>query len=863
MIKLKSIKTNFTIFKKQTITYWISFLIPMLVFATYFITKGGNILTVDLGQQYIDLLAFFRRNLFTHPLKLIYSFQNGLGGSLIATAAYYLSSPLNLILFLFSQKQLPIAIFIVISLKIGTIGLTSFYYWNKNSRKQKQMCALAASSAYALSGYVVANYFNLMWLDSLIFLPLLINAIDQILKHEKSHLILITFALWFTNFYTGLMTLFFGFLYLLSNIFIKNKYEWWPILKTYLEKSILGSFLDAFVLLPVFSEMLTGKAASGTNWSRGFQFPPYQELAKLADGAYNFHEMEEGLPNIFLTIPFLLLAIAYFLSKKINWRAKLANGLLLILLVASLFWTPLVLFWHLGQFPVWYPGRFSFLLIFLMLNLGITFLNKQDYFLLWQKLFLSVIAALLLIYFYFNRNSFDFLSQQNLLLTALFTALMLLFICFIYGYNNFSGYFLTISVVLELICNLVLALNNLSYQKNGDYRNFSTNTTQVTNYLWKNDHTLFRTEKNFYRSDDDPFTANYYGLSNFNSISNQKVINFMGALGYMHNNNSYTNYGGTPVSDALLGVKYYIEPNYVGDSVKHNQQMVYNNANHRLDLSNYTIKKEFKQLLLTENKQALPPLFLTINTDQKFDFTPDNPSFNQQLLLSKITGSKKKIFKNLDWPTAQMHNAVPELNDAMEYHKKDKLKNSNVSFTLNLKTNNSYYLELPSGLDDDQVDLYVNGNKIDVAARDDQSRLIDIANKQKGQKIRINFILKNKFLDLSAANLWSLKTKQLKQILQQFKKQQPSTYQPASLLISSSNFYTANKKDLASTIPYSNNWLIFDKQHLLKKKVFANTFLSATLTKGRHHLVLVYVPFAFLIGCVISLITLFISKNYK
>ncbi len=129
-------------------------------------------------------------------------------------------------------------------------------------------------------------------------------------------------------------------------------------------------------------------------------------------------------------------------------------------------------------------------------------------------------------------------------------------------------------------------------KKNGDYRNFSTNTTQVTNYLWKNDHTLFRTEKNFYRSDDDPFTANYYGLSNFNSISNQKVINFMGALGYMHNNNSYTNYGGTPVSDALLGVKYYIEPNYVGDSVKHNQQMVYNNANHRLDLSNYTIKKK-------------------------------------------------------------------------------------------------------------------------------------------------------------------------------------------------------------------------------------------------------------------------------
>ena len=167
-------------------------------------------LTVDLGQQYVDFLAFFRRNLFSHPLRLIYSFSNGLGGSMLATDAYYLCSPFNLLLFLFPQHFLPQAILIIIALKIGAAGLSSYYYWKQ--KITNHFYALAASSAYALSGYVIGNHYNLMWLDSVILLPLLINAIDRLLAHQKNKLILITFLLWFTNFYTGFMALAFGLL---------------------------------------------------------------------------------------------------------------------------------------------------------------------------------------------------------------------------------------------------------------------------------------------------------------------------------------------------------------------------------------------------------------------------------------------------------------------------------------------------------------------------------------------------------------------------------------------------------------------------------------------------------------------------
>lgn len=190
----------------QQFYYWISFLIPTIAFFTYFACNNFNILTVDLGQQYVDFFAFLRRNLFSHPLELIYSFNNGMGNSMIGSNAYYLLSPFNLLIFLFSPGNIPVAILTIISLKIGSCGLTSYYYWKKQNINQ--FYSLAASIAYALSGYVIANHFNLMWLDSIILLPLLINAIDQILSEENNHLILATFGLWVTNFYTGIMSLF-------------------------------------------------------------------------------------------------------------------------------------------------------------------------------------------------------------------------------------------------------------------------------------------------------------------------------------------------------------------------------------------------------------------------------------------------------------------------------------------------------------------------------------------------------------------------------------------------------------------------------------------------------------------------------
>ncbi|MGZ7153923.1 YfhO family protein, partial [Streptococcus pyogenes] len=83
-------------------------------------------------------------------------FASGLGGSMLVTDSYYLLSPFNLLLLFFPQKFLPQGILLVISCKIGAIGLSAYLVWGKKYQLAKEY-VLAASFAFALCGFVVAN----------------------------------------------------------------------------------------------------------------------------------------------------------------------------------------------------------------------------------------------------------------------------------------------------------------------------------------------------------------------------------------------------------------------------------------------------------------------------------------------------------------------------------------------------------------------------------------------------------------------------------------------------------------------------------------------------------------------------------
>lgn len=836
--------------KKSKYWYLTSFLIPFFIFFIYFWIRKGQILTVDLGQQYIDLLAFYKHNLLANPLNLIYSFNNGLGNSMVGTVAYYLASPLNLILLIFPKTLLPIGILVLISLKIGLIGLTSYFYFN--SFTKNNLLALIASIAYSLSGFVITNNLNLMWLDSVYLLPLLIWSIDRQFINKKSHLIIITFALWITNFYTGYMIILFGLLYFVAKLILENTNRT-LIFKKYLIQSVLGTLIASFLLIPTVYELMQGKTCASVDYNLNFAFPLQNLLAKLISGSFSFKEMSWGMPNIFWSTPLILIAISFIFSNKIKLKTKIVFSTLFAFLIISCSFNPLILLWHMGQYPIWYQGRFSFCISFLGIYLASLVLNKQNKFTKLQLISITLFGILEVSFSILKLKQIEFLTQDKITITALIAILTIIILFYYQKSSIFSLKCLFFAVLFSSSLNLITSLQNITYQNNSDYTNFSLDVSNTIADLKSRDNSFYRVEKSFSRSDDDSFSSDYNGLATFNSISNTRISNFIENIGFDHNNNSYINNFSTPITDDLLGVKYYLVPNY------HDKGSVdFTNLIYRNDLNANSILFSANHLTVFKNNYVLPLLF--ISKKHPIDLQLDAPINNQNQLFSAITGSKDRAFYKSLLPKANLTNIQPIT--SYDFKKINKIKRSYVTYYLKPIFTSSYYLELPPSVDDSQTSLTVNNNFIPIKARTSQNKLINLGYLHKNQTVKISFELTNNNLDLANMQLWAVNSN-IHKIIKDFNKNQPTLKYINPLVLKTSNFKTNSNQIVNTTIPYDRNWLVLDKNKLIKTSIFAKTFLQVKLSAKQHQLTLIYIPWSLIIGILISLIAIIFWRKIK
>lgn len=68
----QTLKLNFN---KEKVLYLISFVLPGLIFLSYFFYTKNGVLTVDLGQQYVDFLAFSEATCLLTRLDSFIHFQ--------------------------------------------------------------------------------------------------------------------------------------------------------------------------------------------------------------------------------------------------------------------------------------------------------------------------------------------------------------------------------------------------------------------------------------------------------------------------------------------------------------------------------------------------------------------------------------------------------------------------------------------------------------------------------------------------------------------------------------------------------------------------------------------------------------------
>jgi uncharacterized membrane protein YfhO len=177
---------NYFFVKNKKITFIVlSFLIPLFVYTSIFFIKdlftNKTIIQGDMAAQYYPLFVYFK-GFFSGSNSLFYSFSKCLGGTMFGTFFYYMSSPLNLLLFFVSKKSIPQFINFLVILKLSLCGLTMYIYMRKKYKKDG-FSILVFSLFYAFMGYNLNYYINIMWFDVVFLAPLVLLGVESIIEN--------------------------------------------------------------------------------------------------------------------------------------------------------------------------------------------------------------------------------------------------------------------------------------------------------------------------------------------------------------------------------------------------------------------------------------------------------------------------------------------------------------------------------------------------------------------------------------------------------------------------------------------------------------------------------------------------------
>lgn len=857
-------------FSVKTLPLWLAFWLPVIIMGSYFVTRhmmpfgNSTILTVDLGQQYVDMFALMRNTILHHPATLLYSFSNALGGDMLGIWTYYLMSPLNLILLFFPPKILPTGILILTLLKYGLISLSMAWVVRK-MHWQTGWLATTFGLMYALMGWMVSYQLNLLWLDILILLPLIIYGLEKLLTTGKYRYYVIPFTLsLIINYYMAYMVALFLILYWIwTNS--REPFQWVTIRQSFIRfvnGSLLSVALAAVVLLPTFFQLTQGKGQyNQTTIGKWIEYNPLFFFSKMFVGSFNFDQMPTGQPNIFIASVGVFGAILYFLNRNFRWQNRLIAGLITLFLFSSMFLAPLDLFWHGLQFPVWYPYRFSFLWSFWLLWLSATSLNsfeplKFKPFVVLTGLFAS---AFIIVAFTFNKT--NFMSWPQILVGATFALLALILL--LAPRIKIWPWLVLLLTITEVSTNAIWCLNNFSYLTKTEYQTEVKATHKALATLPDTTKHFFRVGQTYSRTKGDPFMQDYFGGSAFSSSFSKKTSDFMGLIGNPNGDNYATYYNGTVLTDNLLGFKYFLDASTHFATVQGAPARMQNTQ--RPDLISDLFHAETANVTIYKNPNALPLGFAANSAALKTHLKNGNPLVNQTTIWNNLVGQPNQtLFTELPFLNFNTTNTNrPQSVNGAFLTPKNLVKPTTLTATFIPQDNNPYYLTLGPNLTPDVVSITLNGRILHTNDAFKAPIVLNLTNMAQHQPQTLVFTLKKSTLWLQDVNLYELNAPLLKAQTQQLKAHTWQVSHFSQRKISGDIEIPHSDQLLMTTIPQIPGWhAIVDGQPTATKTV-ANMFIAIPLTAGHHTVTLKYTPPFLIIGSLISFFALIYSISFS
>ncbi len=788
-----------------------AFFVPVLVLVVIFAQRGifpfGEecFLRTDMYHQYAPFFSEFQYKL-THGGSLLYSWDIGMGVNFSALYAYYLASPMNWLVALCPRQFLIEFMTVLIVIKTGLSGLFFTWYLRKHTGT-REFGSCFFGIFYALSGYMAAYSWNIMWLDCILLFPVILFGLERLVKEKKGMVYCIALGLSIlSNYYISIMICIFMVIYAAVLVILyppKKGKEFVATADRFTLYSLLAGGLAAVVLLP---EIYALQATASGNFDFPKTVSSYFSIFDMIARHMGNVQTEIGLdhwPNIYCGVAVLMLLLLYLGNKNIKIKEKAVYFSLLLFFYASFSVNVLNFIWHGFHYPNSLPCRQSFIYIALVLVMCYkAYLElkntpwKHIVMAFWGAAAFVILAEKLVD----NEEQFHFaVFYAAILFLALYTGCI-----YLYHSRKWCRDGILLAVLGLVFCESAVNMAVTSIP-----------TTSRTAYVKDNEDTMlladsirssvfYRIEKGESRTKNDGAWMNFPSASLFSSVASAAMSDFFKSVGCESSTNAYSVKGSTPFIDALFATRYGIYPDQQpADGLK--EQIGRQGS-----------------MWFYENKYTLPVGFV-MPQDMETNWVLDsgNPA-NVQNDLSSVLGVSNLL--------------VPA--EGVSEGKK---------LTFTADASGDYY-------------VYVTNKKVEEVSAEIGERSLSFDNVDRGYFLELGYLPKGQEVILQSqtdgnpamqAEIWRFDPEAMEEIYQCLSKSplELSSWTDTGL---AGSINTPEGGTMFTSIPYDKGWKIWVDGTAVSGRPVFDAFLGVDLEPGEHKIRLSYEPQGLKTGAVIT-----------
>lgn len=833
---------------KNNRLYLLTFIIGIIIISIIYKLNnvapiGGNsLLCVDFYHQYGPMLGeLFDR--IKEGSNLVYSFNMAMGLPFFRNFLNYLSSPFNIILLFFNKENIVMSYSIIIGLK-AVMSMTFMVYYLSKKFDTKKLYLIPLGIIYAFSAYFAAYYWNIMWIDGMVFLPLITLGIENIVNKGKwkSYTIILAIML-IANYFIGYMICIYACVYFIFYLLAKNTFtlKTWKIdITRFFKKcfmfgvsSLIAGLLTAGLLLPMAESMSSISATGGsvpTTQYYSFEIIDYLKSHFTGVDTTVFASDAITSPNISCGILSVALLLAFLLNLDISYKKKICYILILSFFIIAFFYAPLDYILHAFHVPNDLPYRYSFLYSFILVTIcAYSLINiKKIKFPIIALLYLLLMAVLLVM----SNSSWEGITTNMIYINMILLTLYFMFYSGIYFLDRLHNLFYVALIIVASV-DVIVSVNynwDISQVLDVFYQDYDE-TKELLQYVEDYDNELFyRIENTNMMTFNDPSWYGYYGLTTFSSMAYESMAILQHNLGMPGNEiNSYYYVQSTPVFDLMFDIKYFI--------------------GERNDFTRY---ENIKTISETANEfKNNVGLMFGINKDIfSWDYTNPNPFAIQNDFITKSTGVNPPLIESTLLQTEEVYSddSVIVLKYVYENHRDNMYFYSNdpaLNFVLvgdclyykndNYDTITSYSDELYYSYLED----YSESKVININSSDDEIVLYVAYNVYYSNAFYMYEINNDLFeeayeiLNQNKVSLSEFKEKKIK-----------------------GNISLKENKMVYTSIPYDSGWNVYIDGKKVTTYALGDALLMFESPKGTHEIVLEYEAPYVKVGCFISGLTL-------